>query len=56
MDCPGFFPWLQVLSAPEFILDWSDCIQALWQSRGCIWTAFLIDTIVVFTIVIFFQF
>ena len=56
MDCPGFFPWLQVLSAPEFILDWTDCIQAIWQSRGRIWTALLIDTIVVFNIVIFFQF
>lgn len=56
MDCPDFFPWLQVLSAPEFLLDWSDCIQAIWQSRGCISTALLVDTIVVSTIVIFFQF
>ena len=56
MDGPDFFPWLQVLSAPDFLLDWFDCIQAIWLSRGCISTAFLIDTIVVFTIVIFFQF
>ena len=59
-----WFSWIVLVSSlgcrcwahPSLFLAWSDCIQALWQSRGCIWTAFLIDTIVVFTIVIFFQF
>ena len=70
MDCPDFFPWLQVLNTPKFL--WISLIvskqygraegvsrllfQAKWQSRGCISTALPIDTIVVFTIVIFFQF